>query len=132
MRQTAADTDGELLAIDLELPADRRVPGGLHVHPLQEERFEVRGGHHALPARPGHRRGRPGEVVVGPAGVRRDFANVGEEDALVGVEVRPALRMEEMFVTAVALAQNGRTMWGGIQRPLELALLQRAMLAPLG
>ena len=40
-RQTAAETDGELLAIDLQLPAGRRVPGGLHVHSLQEERFEV-------------------------------------------------------------------------------------------
>ena len=40
-RRTAAETNGELLAIDLELPPGRRVPGGLHVHPLQEERFEV-------------------------------------------------------------------------------------------
>ena len=40
-RRTAADTGGELLAIDLELPAGRRVPGGRHVHPKQEERFEV-------------------------------------------------------------------------------------------
>ena len=37
----AAETNGALLAIDLELPADRRVPGGQHIHPLQEERFEV-------------------------------------------------------------------------------------------
>src|SRR5687768_3990241 len=40
-RETAADTGGELLAIDLELPAGRRVPGGQHIHPKQEERFEV-------------------------------------------------------------------------------------------
>ena len=40
-RQTAANTGGELLAIDLELPANRRVPGGQHIHPKQEERFEV-------------------------------------------------------------------------------------------
>lgn len=40
-RQTSAVTGGELLAIDLELPAGRRVPGGQHIHPKQEERFEV-------------------------------------------------------------------------------------------
>jgi mannose-6-phosphate isomerase-like protein (cupin superfamily) len=40
-RTTAAKSDGELVAIDLELPAGGRVPGGLHVHPKQEERFEV-------------------------------------------------------------------------------------------
>ncbi|HEX2231985.1 MAG TPA: hypothetical protein VHG69_01325, partial [Thermoleophilaceae bacterium] len=39
-RKTAADTNGELLAIDLELSADGHVPGA-HVHPNQEERFEV-------------------------------------------------------------------------------------------
>jgi hypothetical protein len=40
-RQTAAETNGELVAVDLELPQGARVPGGLHIHPLQEERFEV-------------------------------------------------------------------------------------------
>ena len=40
-RQTSANTGGGLLAIDLELPANRRVPGGQHIHPKQEERFEV-------------------------------------------------------------------------------------------
>ena len=38
--KTAADTNGELLAIDMTLAADGHVPGA-HVHPEQEERFEV-------------------------------------------------------------------------------------------
>ena len=87
-RRTAANTGGELLAIDLELPVNRRVPGG------------------------------------------------------------PALRMEQLFETAVGLAEQGRTMSGGIPKPLDLALfteefedevqgafpprwLQRIVLAPL-
>jgi hypothetical protein len=37
-RATAAQTDGELVAIDLELPPGARVPGGLHIHLKQEER----------------------------------------------------------------------------------------------
>jgi hypothetical protein len=32
-RRTAAETNGELVEIDLELPAGARVPGGLHIHP---------------------------------------------------------------------------------------------------
>jgi hypothetical protein len=40
-RRTAAQTGGRLVTIDLELPQGRRVPGSLHIHPLQEERFEV-------------------------------------------------------------------------------------------
>ena len=122
IRQTAADTDGELLAIDLELPAGRRVPGGQHIHPKQEERFEVVEG--TMRFRMGRKRvvAGPGEVVVVPPGQKHDFANAGDEDALVRVEVRPALKMEQLFETAVGLAEQGRTMMGGIPRPLDLAL----------
>ena len=41
------------------------------------------------------------------------------------VEIRPALKMEQLFETAVALAEQGRTMLGGIPKPLELALFTR-------
>ena len=124
-RATAGETDGELVAIDLELPAGRRVPGPLHVHPKQEERFEVLEGTMAF------RRGRErivaeaGEVVVVPAGMRHDFANAGDTDARVRVEIRPALRMERMFETAVALAERGRTTRGGLPKPLDLAVFAR-------
>ena len=69
---------------------------------------------------------RPGEVVVVPPGVPHDFANDGNQAALVRVEIRPALKMEQLFETAVALAEQGRTMLGGIPKPLELALFTRA------
>src|SRR3954468_1752186 len=78
--RTAADTDGELLEIELELSPDGAVPGA-HVHPEQEERFEV--------------------------------------------QVRPALAMEELFETTVALAEDGRTTAKGMPRPLDLALFVR-------
>lgn len=124
-RQTAAETNGELVAIDLELPPRARVPGGLHIHPLQEERFEVVRG--AMRFRLGRKKiaAGPGTVVVVPPGVPHDFAQAGDEDALVRVEVRPALKMEQLFETAVALAAEGRTMMRGIPKPLELALFVR-------
>jgi len=148
-RRTAAETGGELIAIDLRLPANRRVPGGLHRHPLQEERFEVVEG--TMRFRMGRKRivAGPGEVVVVPPGAKHDFANAGDDEALVRVEVRPALKMEQLFETAVRLAERGRTMLGGIPRPLDLAVfveafkdevrgafppfsLQRLVLAPFG
>jgi Cupin domain len=67
----------------------------------------------------------PGEVVVVPPRVPHDFANPGDRPALVRVEIRPALKMEQLFETAVALAEQGRTMLGGIPKPLELALFTR-------
>ena len=122
-RATSAQTGGELLAIDLELPAGRRVPGPLHRHPLQEERFEVVAG--TMRFRVGRKTvvAEAGETVVVPAGVRHDFANAGTDAAQVRVEIRPALRMEEMFRTVVSLAQEGRTTRTGMPRPFDLALL---------
>jgi hypothetical protein len=43
----------------------------------------------------------------------------------VRVEVRPALRMEELFETTVALAEEGRVLSSGMPKPLELALFVR-------
>jgi hypothetical protein len=82
--------------------------------------------HDALPAETGKDRRRPGAVVVVPPGLAHDFANAGDEDALVRVEIRPALKMEQLFETAVALAEEGRTMRKGIPKPLDLALFTRA------
>ena len=124
-RTTAAETGGELVAIDLELPRGGRVPGGLHIHPLQEERFEVVSGTMRFRMRRRRIVAGPGDVVVVRPGVPHDFANAGEGTALVRVEIRPALRMEELFETAVTLAEQGRTMLGGIPRPLDLALFAR-------
>ena len=67
----------------------------------------------------------PGEVVVVPPRAPHDFANHGDRPARVRVEIRPALKMERLFETAVALAEQGRTMLGGIPKPLELALFTR-------
>ena len=124
-RRTAAETHGELVAIDLELPPGGRVPGGLHIHPKQEERFEVVAGTMRFRIRRTRVVAGPGEVVVVPPRVPHDFANIGDEPALVRVEIRPALKMEQLFETAVALAEQGRVMMNGIPRPLDLALFAR-------
>jgi mannose-6-phosphate isomerase-like protein (cupin superfamily) len=121
-RRTAAQTNGKLVAIDLELPPGARVPGGLHLHPKQEERFDVVKGTMRFRMRRKRVVAGPGEVVVVPPGVPHDFANVGDEAALVRVDIRPALKMEQLFETAVALAKQGRTMLNGIPKPLDLAL----------
>ena len=124
-QQTAGDTGGRLLVFDLVLAPDGQVPGG-HVHPVQEERFQV------LRGTVKFRKGRAtvvagaGEEVVVPPGSYHRFANAGEEPAVVRVQVRPALRMEQLYETVVALAQDGRTMRSGMPKPLELALFMRA------
>ncbi len=145
---TAASTDGELLAFDFALRPGGAVPLP-HVHPIQTERFEVVSGR--MKFRVGFKTviADPGDVVEVAPGVMHSFANAGEDEATLRVEVRPALAMEEMFAEVVAMAKAGRMTKRGLPRnPLELALLartydqeahapllsvgvQRALLAPL-
>src|SRR4051795_2214237 len=86
---TAASTGGDLLAFDFALKPGGAVPIA-HVHPVQTERFAVVSG------RMRFRLGRktveagPGDVVEVAPGVAHAFANVGDEEARLRVEVRPA------------------------------------------
>jgi mannose-6-phosphate isomerase-like protein (cupin superfamily) len=146
-RRTAADTGGEYLEIELQLVPDGKVPG-THVHPEQEERFEVLAGRMRFRMGLKTIEAGPGDVVTVPAGKAHRFMNAGEDTAVARVTVRPALEMERLFETAVALAEDGRVAPGGMPKPLDLALfvrrfkrevrgpyspgfLQRALLAPV-
>ena len=122
--RTAKETNGELLEFELELMPNGQVPGA-HVHPAQEETFEVLEG--TMKFRKGLRTvtARAGDTVVVPRKTVHRFENVGGTTARVRVEVRPALRMEELFEAAVALAREGRTNSAGMPFPLDLALFMR-------
>jgi quercetin dioxygenase-like cupin family protein len=122
---TASSTGGELLAFELALRPGGAVPIP-HVHPIQTERFEVVAG--LMRFRLGLRRrlAGPGDVVEVAPGVVHGFANVGDEEARVRVEVRPALAMEEMLAEVVAMARAGRMTRRGLPRNLrDLAVLAR-------
>jgi hypothetical protein len=68
----------------------------------------------------------PGDVVEVAPGVVHGFANAGEDEARVRVEVRPALAMDEMLADVVALARAGRLTSRGLPRNLlDLAVLAR-------
>ncbi len=122
---TAASTRGELLAFDFALRPGGAVPVP-HVHPAQTERFEVREGLMRFRLGLRTRLAGPGDVVEVAPGVVHGFANAGEIEARLRVEVRPALRMEEMFADVVALARARRMTRRGLPRnPLELAALAR-------
>jgi quercetin dioxygenase-like cupin family protein len=122
---TAASTDGELLAFDLALRPGGAVPIP-HVHPIQTERFEVTAGVMRFRVGLRTRLAEPGDVIEVAPGVTHGFANAGEGEARMRVEVRPALAMEQMFAEVVALAEAGRMTRRGLPRnPLELAALAR-------
>jgi quercetin dioxygenase-like cupin family protein len=145
---TAASTGGELLAFDFALRPGGSVPIP-HVHPVQTERFEVVEGRMRFRIGLRTRIAGPGDVIEVAPGVAHSFANAGDDEAKLRVEVRPALQMEEMFAEVIAMAEAGRMNRRGMPRNLlDLASLarrydqeahapllsvgvQRALLAPL-
>ena len=122
---TAASTGGELLAFDFALKPGGAVPIP-HVHPIQTERFEVLAGRMRFRIGLRTQIAEPGDVIEVEPGVAHGFANAGDEEARLHVEVRPALAMENMFAEVVAMAEAGRMTRRGMPRSLrELASLAR-------
>jgi len=122
IRRSGAQTGGRLLAFDLYLPPRGHVPAG-HVHPEQEERFSVVAGR--MRFRLGRRTvvAEAGETVVVPPGTAHWFGNPGPEVSHARVEVRPALRMQELFEMTEAMGRAGRFLGTRLPRPTDLALV---------
>lgn len=123
-------SNARMLAFDLFLRPGGHVPAG-HVHPLQEERFTVIAGQ--MRFRLGRRTilAGPGETVCIPAGSAHWFGNAGTDIAHTRVEVRPALRMEELLQRTGRLGHLPGT---PIPRLTDLALVllefQRELAVP--
>lgn len=122
IRRSAAQTDGRLLAFDLFLRPRGHVPAS-HVHPAQEERFTVVAGR--MRFRMGRRTifAGAGETVVVPPGTPHWFGNPGPGESHARVEVRPALRMEELFEMTEAVTRAGGFLGTRLPRLTDLALL---------
>ncbi|HXM58886.1 MAG TPA: cupin domain-containing protein, partial [Candidatus Dormibacteraeota bacterium] len=120
IRESGRETGGRLLSFDLFLPPGGHVPAR-HVHPEQEERFTIVAGR--MRFRLGRRTivARSGESVSVPAGRPHWFGNAGQDVAHARVEVRPALRMEELFEATEAMARSGRIPGTRLPRLTDLA-----------
>ena len=124
-RRTAADTNGELVVVETFVQPHGFVAAG-HVHPSQEERFEV------LRGTVGFRMGRdeivagPGQRITVPAGTAHRFWNAGDDEAHFVCEIRPALQFEQLIETMFGLASDGKTNRKGMPNPLRLAVIADA------
>ena len=123
-RQVAADTDGRLVMGEMVLP-----PGGFvaaeHVHPIQEERYEILAGELKVRLDGREQTVGPGDRVVVPAGRPHIWWNAGREDVHFRCEVTPALHFETFIETFFGLASDGKTNAKGLPNPLQLAVLAR-------
>ncbi len=121
-RTTSADTNGESVVVEAFVTPDGAVAAA-HVHPSQEESFEIVAGE--LEFRVGRKTlvARPGDRVVVPAGTPHRFRNVGGETAHFVCEVTPALGFEQLIETMFSLANDGKVNRKGMPNPLRLAVI---------
>ena len=119
---TAADSYGALLRWEHTLSPGAAVVRD-HVHPRQQERFEVLAGQGRFRAGSETREAAAGDIVVVPPGIRHGFRNTGNDELRVLIEVRPSLRMENLFEAIFALARAGRATRTGQPRLFEAALI---------
>lgn len=123
--ETAADTGGELLRFELAI-APHGFVAATHVHPGQQERFEVRSGRISMKHGRGERVIGAGEIVEVPAGTTHGWGNPFAEPAVVDVEFRPALDTESFFESFFGLASDGRVHpRSGMPQGLQLMALAR-------
>jgi quercetin dioxygenase-like cupin family protein len=117
--ETAADTDGELLAMEATYEPSSAKPIE-HYHPRQSEHFEIHEGTlHALIG------GEERELHAGDSldiepGVAHAMWNEGPGVARTRWETRPALRTEDFFETVFRLARGEAT---GKPGRLQIAVL---------
>ena len=121
---TAAETDGEVVVVEALVE-----PGGAvaaaHLHPAQEERFEVLEGELEFRIRKQTLVARAGDLVTVPAGTPHRFRNTGDRAARFVCEIRPALGFEALIETMFSLAADGKVNRKGMPNPLRLAVIAR-------
>ena len=124
-RKTSRETNGEAVVIETYVQPNGFVAAA-HVHPSQEERFEV------LRGSVGFRIGRkklvagPGQRLTVPAGTAHKFWNAGDDVAHFVCEIRPALQFESLLEAMFALAADGKTNRKGMPNLLRLAVIANA------
>ena len=124
-RKTSRETGGQAVVIETFVQPNGFVAAA-HVHPSQDERFEI------LRGSVGFKVGRkklvagPGQRISVPAGTPHKFWNAGEEEAHFVCEVRPALQFERLIETMFSLAADGKTNRKGMPNLLRLAVIANA------
>jgi quercetin dioxygenase-like cupin family protein len=120
----ARDERGEVVHVDAWVGPGGDVP--LHAHPTQEETFNVQSGVVEFRAGGDRRQAGPGEQVVVPPRTPHAFANKGDDEAHLAVEVRPPEDFEDFIQAFAGLGRAGKLSAHGPRNPrglLELAVL---------
>ena len=104
-------------------------PGGAyppaHLHPAQDEHFEVRQGRLNVRMDGREQVYTAGQSFDVPRGTPHTMRNGGDEDAVLVWEVRPALKTPAFYQTLAALEARGQTSPNGQPNILQVAVLMQ-------
>jgi quercetin dioxygenase-like cupin family protein len=121
--ETATDTGGERLVLEFHVRPHGFVAAE-HIHPQQDERFEVLAGTMRYRIDGVERVAGAGTVIDVPRGTPHIWSNAGDDELRMRVTFEPALRTEEFFESFFSLAQQGQTdPRTGMPNPLQLAVI---------
>ena len=123
--KTSQETNGELVVVEAFVKPTGFVASA-HLHPYQEERFQVLRGTVGFKLDKSRMIAGPGQRITVPAGTPHKFWNAGDDEAHFVCEVRPALQFERLIETMFGLATDGRTNRKGMPNPLRLAVIAQA------
>jgi quercetin dioxygenase-like cupin family protein len=124
-KQTSAETDGEYVLFECFVQPSGFVAAA-HVHPFQQERFQIIEGTVTFKLDGQELEAAPGDCILVPSGMRHQFWNAGDTEVRLACEVRPALQFEQLIETMFSLADDGKTNRKGMPNPLRLAVIARA------
>jgi quercetin dioxygenase-like cupin family protein len=119
-RVTARNANGARLEFDDFLLAGYISPPG-HIHPKQQERFQVISGMLAVQIAGREQILLVGESIIVPPGAPHTIRNANESETHVRVEFTPALRTETFLRSMFALARDGKTDYQGRPSLLQFA-----------
>ncbi|MGZ7160757.1 MAG: cupin domain-containing protein [Methanobacterium sp.] len=120
--KTGAETNGELLQIDcISPPTSVKEPE--HIHPFQENKFEIISGNCNFSIDGNERIVKSGEVISIAPGVRHHFWNSGDTDVHYIQEFRPVLKIANFFETLFALSRDGKLNEKGIPNLFHMSII---------
>ncbi|GCE29805.1 hypothetical protein KDA_52890 [Dictyobacter alpinus] len=123
--QTAQSSNGKEFAFELYARPHGAVAAE-HIHPMQEEIFEVVKGTMRFSINGKQSDALAGEKVSVPPGTRHSWWNESNEELIAHVALRPALDSETFFETLFGLARDGKSNKQGLPNILQVAVLSSA------
>ena len=123
-RTTSADTNGERVVVETFVEPNGAVAAA-HVHPPQEELFEILAGE--LEFRSARRRSSrsPATACSSRPGRRTGSGTSATRPPTSSARCRPALGFEQLIETMFSLAEDGKVNRKGMPNPLRLAVIAR-------